>query len=178
MNLAIFLVLASAIALIAIVCLTVPQKLGLSLGADQSIGIQPVDIEAFRNLIDPAEDEYLRRRLPGREFRSVQRKRLEAMAAYVRTAGHNASVLIRVGQAAMGSANPETARAGHELAQQAVALRSNTTFALLRIYGAWAWPGSDSAANPILQRYERLSDSAMLLGRLQNPGMPVRLSVN
>ena len=55
--------------------------------------IQPIDVEAFRNLIDPAEDEFLRRRCR-RGLPPGAAARLRAMAAYVQVAGRNAAVLI------------------------------------------------------------------------------------
>jgi len=58
----------------------------------------------------------------------------------------------------------------------ALLLRRNAAFALLRIYIALAWPNSGLAAVPILHGYERLNGAAMLLGRLQNPAAPVRIS--
>jgi hypothetical protein len=58
----------------------------------------------------------------------------------------------------------------------ALLLRRNTTVALARIYLALAWPYSAFAALRVVDRYEQLSGAAMLLGRLQNPAVPVRLS--
>ncbi|MFZ0298386.1 MAG: hypothetical protein WAM13_08555, partial [Candidatus Sulfotelmatobacter sp.] len=55
-------------------------------------------------------------------------------------------------------------------------LRRNTAVALLRIYLALAWPNSGFATGRVVDRYEQLSGAAMLLGRLQNPAVPVRLS--
>jgi len=99
------------------------------------------------------------------------------MAAYVQVAGRNATVLVRIGQSALAANDSETAAAAQQLVEQALLLRRNATFALLRIYLALAWPNSDSDARLILHRYEQLNGSAMLLGRLQNPAMPVRISV-
>src|SRR5580698_10404693 len=67
--------------------------------------IEPIDVAAFRNLIDPAEDEYLRRHLTAAQFRLTQRSRLRARAAYVRVAGRNAAVLIRMGQAVLAASD-------------------------------------------------------------------------
>jgi hypothetical protein len=175
MTLAIILVIAAALSLIFILSITISRSLQLSprnLGAS----IQPLDIEAFRNLIDSAEDEYLRRRLPSADFRVVRRQRLRAMAAYVQVATRNAAVLIRIGQAALAANDAQTAEAARQLVDQALLLRRNATFALVKIYVAMAWPHSGFAANPVLHGYERLSGSAMLLGRLQNPAAPVRIS--
>jgi hypothetical protein len=127
-------------------------------------------------LIDPAEDEYLRRRLPPAQFRLVRRERLRAMAAYAQAAARNAAVLVRVGEAALASGDPRVAEAAHQLVSDALLLRRNTTVALARIYLALAWPNSRFAAVRVVDRYEQVSGTAMLLGRLQNPAVPVRLS--
>jgi len=175
MTVAIFLIVAAVLALIFILGLTFTRSRQLVRGGGAG-RIQPIDIEAFRNLVDPAEDEYLRRRLGAADFRRVRRERLFAMAAYVRVAARNAAVLVRVGQSALAASDPHTTEAARQLVDNALLLRRNATFALLRIYAALAWPTSGLAATPVLRGYERLSGSAMLLGRLQNPAMPVRIS--
>jgi len=176
MTLAIILVIVAVLALIFILRFTVSRSLQVSEGASLAGKIQPIDVAAFRNLINPAEDDYLRRRLSASEFRVVRRQRLHAMAAYVQTAGRNAAVLVRMGQSALAAADPQTSEAARQLVDNALLLRRNAAFALVRIYVALAWPNSGLAATPILHGYERLNGSAMLLGRLQNPAVPVRIS--
>ena len=138
--------------------------------------IREVDLEAFRNLVDPTENEYLLRRLSPAEFRKVQRERLRATAAYIRVAGRNAAVLVAVGQAALSASDGATVDAARQLVDNALLLRRNASVALLRIYFALAWPHSALAAAPVLHGYERLNGRAMLLGRLQNPAVPMRIS--
>jgi hypothetical protein len=176
MTLAIILVIAATLALMFILGVAVSRSLQVSAGASLAQQIQPIDVEAFRILVDPAEDDYLRRRLSAAEFRLIQRKRLRATAAYVQVAGRNAAVLIRLGQGALTARDTDTAEAARRLLDNALLLRRNAAFALLRIYLALAWPTSGLAAAPILQGYEQLNGSAMLLGRLQNPAAPVRIS--
>jgi hypothetical protein len=158
MTLAIILVVAAALALIFILSITVSRSLQVS-NTSLAGRIQPLDLEAFRNLTDAAEDEYLRRRLRPADFRSVRRERLRAMAAYVQVAGRNATLLVRIGQSALTANDPHTV-------------------ALLKIYVALAWPNSGFAAKRIVLGYQQLSGSAMLLGRLQNPAVPVRISAS
>jgi hypothetical protein len=177
MTLAIILVIAAALALIFILGVALHRSLQVSSGAGLAQRIQPIEVEAFRNLVDPAEDDYLRRRLSATEFRQVRRERLRAMAAYIQIAGRNAAILVRIGQAALTARDADTAEAARRLVDNALLLRRNAAFALLRIYIALAWPNSGFAAAPILRGYERLNGSAMLLGRLQNPAAPVRISV-
>jgi hypothetical protein len=175
MIIAIVLVIASVLALVFILSITLSRSLQVSPGTALALQIRPIDVEAFRNLVDSAEDEYLRQRLPAAEFRLVRRQRLRAMAAYVQVAGRNAAVLVRIGQAAMAG-NAQTADAARRLVDNALLLRRNAAFALVRIYVALAWPNSGLAALPVLQGYEKLNGAAMLLGRLQNPAAPVHIS--
>ena len=176
MNLAVILVFGAVVALGIIVRLAVTHSLQTKKGAISAGSMRPIDLEAFRNLINPAEDEYLRRRLPPAEFRMVRRARLQAMAAYVQVAARNATVLVGVGEAALASGDPRVAEAAQQLVNHALLLRRNTTVALARIYLALVYPGSGFAAVRVIDRYEQLSGSAMLLGRLQNPATAVRLS--
>jgi len=177
MTIAILLVIAAVLSLLVILGVAVARSLHVSCDARLAGQIQLLDVEAFRNLADPAEDAYLRSRLPASEFRAVRRARLRALAAYVQTAGKNAAVLVRMGQSALASADVPTAEAAAQLLNQALLLRRNAFLALVRIRIAMAWPNAGLVAAPILDGYGRLSGAAMLLGRLQNPAAPVRIAV-
>lgn len=174
MTLAILLVVFAMITLFVILRVSVSRSLRLR--DANSPRIEPIDVEAFRNLVNPTENEYLHRWLPAAEFRQVQRERLRAAAAYIRVAGRNATVLIAIGQAALAANDEKTAEAARQLVDSALLLRRNTTFALMKINFALAWPSVGLSATPVLVGYERLNRSAMLLGRLQNPSVPVRIS--
>jgi hypothetical protein len=176
MNLAIVLVSAAALALIVILRLAVSQTLQVKRRENLAASLRPIDIEAFRNLVDPAEDHYLRRRLPPAQFREVRRLRLRAMASYVEVASGNATALVRIGEAALASGDLRLADAAQQLVSDALLLRRNATVVKVRIYLALAWPNSEFAAARVADRYERLSGAAMLLGRLQNPAVAVRLA--
>jgi len=178
MILAIVLVVAALIALTLILRGAVSSSVQISAGTTLSHQIQPIDVEAFRILADPAEDDYLRQRLPASELRRVRRERLRAMAVYVQVAARNAAVLIHVAQGALNSSDSRTADAARELISDALHLRRNAAFALVRIYVVLAWPNAGFAAAPVLDGYRQLHGSAMLLGRLQNPATPVRISVS
>jgi len=176
MTLAIILVIAAALSLIVIVWVTSSRTLQVSTDRSLAGQIQAIDVAAFRNLVDPSEDAYLRQRLPAAEFRMVRRERLRAMAVYVQTANRNAAILVRLGQDALASSDAPTAEAARQMVDNALLLRRNATFAMLKIYAALAWPNSGLAAAPVLLGYERLNGSAMLLGRLRNPAAPVRIA--
>jgi hypothetical protein len=181
----VILMVAAVATLASAAGLVVSRALRPASKAELEAQLEPIDVTAFRNLIDPAEDEYLRRHLSAAQFRVTQRARLRARAAYVRVAGRNAAVLIRMGQAALAAtdARANRARATNDvreaalrLVNDALLLRRNAGFALLRIYADMAWPSHSNAMAGIIDRYERLGDSAMLLGRLRNPGVAVRVT--
>ena len=176
MTLAIILVVFAILSLVLIAALAVSRNLQLSRAANLVEQIRPLDVEAFRNLINTADDDFLRVNLTPRQFRVVRRARLLATAAYVVQAAGNAALLVRLGQAAMESNDVRTQQAARELINDGLLLRRNAAFVLLRIYAALAWPNSGLRAAGIVDRYEHLSGAAMLLGRLQNPAVPVRLA--
>jgi hypothetical protein len=174
MILAIILVVTAVLALLFILGITVSRTLQIS-GADRH-RLQLIDVEAFRNLVDPQETDYLRHRLPAPEFRRVQRERLRATAVYVRVAGRNAAVLALLGQEALSHSDRQTAEAARQLVDSALLLRRHAALALIRTYVSSVWPTADSAATGLVRGYEQLNGYAMLLGRLQNPAVPVRIA--
>lgn len=176
MNIAIALIVVAVFALLIILRVAVFSGIQVSRNGRPIRQIQPLDVEAFRNLVDAAEEDYLRRRLTSAEFRRVQRTRLRALAAYIQVASRNAEVLIAAGQSALNSADRKTVAAATEMVDNALLLRRNATFALIRIYLALAWPSTGFAAEPVVKGYQQLNGSAMLLGRLQNPAAPIRIS--
>src|SRR3989442_15250897 len=70
---------------------------------------RPVGIEAFRNLIDPAEEDFLREKLPASEFLAIQKERFYAAMEYLSCAAHNAPGLVRLGEAGGLSLHPQIA---------------------------------------------------------------------
>ena len=178
MTLAIIFVIAAIIALAVILGIAVTRNRQISRSNASAGQISPIDVEAFRNLVDPAEDAYLRKRLSPSDFRRVHRERLRATAAYVKESGRNAALLVRIGQAALSTGDARTLAAAQKLVDDALLLRRNAAFVLLRINIALALPNLGLAATPVVDSYERLSSSAMLFGRLQSPATPVRISAS
>ena len=129
---------------------------------------QPVDLQAFRNLVDPTETDFLRRNLPGRDFRAVHRERTYAAAEYVQHIAHNAAILLRLGQAARTNPDPEIARAAEAMVERALAVRMLAMQVLIRLR-LQAFTGIDLNSLDIFDRYGRLTESAALFTRLQRP---------
>ncbi len=132
----------------------------------QPTQLTPVDLDAFENLTDPAEEEYLRSNLAPAEFRSIQRLRIRAAKLYIAAFSQNASVLIAVGQEARYHSNPETAACGQQLLQRAMRLKMWCLVSTVRLNGALAFPSLFSSPHAIASRYmAAISMAASLYGK-------------
>lgn len=144
---------------------------------DTKVQIHPVDVRAFRNLIDPAEEEYLRRNLSRSDFCAVHRERLRAAIAYIACASHNAAVLMRVGEAARLSAEPAIVEAGEKLVDSALRLRLFALQATAKLYLGILLPGIRISASSLADNYERMTGLGFILGRLQSTQQKSSLAV-
>jgi len=138
---------------------------------------RPVDIESFRNLIDPAEEEYLRMNLSAQNFRMVQRERLCAALEYIQSASQNAAVLLRLGEAARKSPDPKVAFAAEQLVSSALRLRLFALMAQPKLYLAILIPGAHLSPSHLIEGYQQLSGLARQLVLMQNPARTPRMSV-
>ena len=137
---------------------------------------QPLDLEAFRNLTDPQEEEYLRTQLAPAEFRAIHRERLRAALGYVRRAAHNASILLRLGEAARRNADPEIARAAGELVEGALKLRMYALLVECLLRARILVPAGDWSPARVAADYQGLRERVALLCRLQLPEHAGRIS--
>lgn len=136
---------------------------------------EPVDLAAFRNLIDSGEEEYLRANLAPAEFREIQRARMRAALQYVERTAHNSALLVRIGQASRHHPNPETARAAEKLANDALQLRLFSMLAVGYFYCRILAPTARFGSSSFVDRYEHLRDSMARLARLQAPTLVSRV---
>lgn len=138
---------------------------------------QPLDLLAFRNLTSPVEEQYLREHLPPRDFRSLQRQRLLAAIAYLNCVCDNAAVLLRLGEAARRSPNPQIAEAGLVLVNNALRVRLYALPVRLRFCVAYLFPGLQASSAALSDNYERLTGTAQRLGYLQTGSLSLTTAV-
>jgi hypothetical protein len=172
------------IILIAVACLLPAVLFGLTRrrsAASPSPGdltsqLLPVDVEAFCNLVDPEEEQFLRSNLPPSLFRSVQRERLRAAAEYVSAVSHNAVILTRLGSAVRNYEDATVSQAAQELSNSAVRLRLHCLLVTLNLWTAIALPGAALPATSFVERYQQLNGLARRLGRLRYPSTTSEVS--
>jgi hypothetical protein len=131
--------------------------------------LRPIDVDAFRNLIDEREKEYLRAHLPLGEFRSIHRERMLAAVEYVWCATRNTSILMSLGEAAKRSPDPTVATAADKLIENALRLRLYAIQALPRMYVSMLFPSASRAPQFIAETYDTMTRQVVMLGCLQYP---------
>jgi hypothetical protein len=169
MIITLILALAASLALLSSVRLTRGRALTPELLENPTQHIHAVDVEAFRNLVDPDEEEFLRTYLSPAEFRRIQRERLRAAVEYVSCAAKNAAILVRVADAGRRSSDPATAEAAEKLVDNAIRLRLYASLAIPRLYLGMILPGTHISPVRIAERYEQMTRLVVLLGCLQYP---------
>jgi hypothetical protein len=169
MTITIIFVVVALAALLLLLTLAKGQASRSALVENPAEHIRAVDVEAFRNLIDPDEEEYLRANLSPAEFRRIQRERLRAAVEYVSCAAHNAAILLRLADAGRRSSNPATAEAAQKLVDNALRLRLYALHAIPRLYLGMILPGSRISPVRVVDRYEQMTRLVVLLGCLQYP---------
>ncbi len=115
-----------------------------------------VDLDAFRLLLDPVEERYLRTSLPPPEFRAFQRRRLKLALGSLVLVGKNAVMLIKLGQLAKAGANPRLAQEAEELIRGALRLRVNLLLVQPCLWLKWIFPGWAMSAPAFVLPYEEL----------------------
>jgi hypothetical protein len=160
--------LAALLALLFSVKLT--RGLALSTVLDNPAAhIRSVDVDAFRNLVDPDEEEFLRSHLSPADFRRIQRERLRAAIEYVFCAAHNAAILLRLADDGRRSPDDATAEAAQKLADNALRLRLYALQAIPKLYLGMILPGSRISPVGIAESYEQMTRQVVMLGCLQYP---------
>ena len=133
-----------------------------------------LDIAAFRNLVDSAEEAFLRDNLPPKKFRQVKRQRAWAALLYAWEAGGAATALAQIGQAAQRSSDPKIAASGAQLAENAFRLRVQTIGAGLHLLTDILLPDLHSRPLPrLVDQYERAADTLFRLGRFSSGAPPL-----
>jgi len=105
-----------------------------------------LDIEAFRNLVDSAEEAFLRDNLPPKKFRQIQRQRARVALMYAWEAGKAAS--------------------GVQVAESAFRLRLQSMGACLHLLTEVVFPNLQSRSVPhLVDQYKQTAETLFRLAR-------------
>jgi len=156
MSTTLLFVLIAFVLLLSFAYLAVRRTKGAA-DVDQALTtVQALDIEAFRNLVDPEEEAFLRARLPAQEFRRIKQERARAALAYVKALSHASLQLARFGDAAQRNPDPAIAASGRQIAESATYLRLRALDARVQLTLSAAFPGlGPRPLGPLLEQYDR-----------------------
>ena len=103
-----------------------------------------VNVEAFRSLLDPEEEHFLRRALPHEAFRQLQRRRLALAMKYARRISENAAMLMHLVNAANSIGRQD---GSDQLRAAAIEVRINANMILLLLTAKWLFPDANLRLN-------------------------------
>jgi hypothetical protein len=153
-----------AILLAGVFTYLVAGRVGNSIDLDKArSSMALLDMEAFRNLVDPEEDAFLQSCLPPDQFTAIKRERAWAAIAYTRALAQVALEFSRFGHALRRSPDPNLADLGRQIVSGAVRLRILTLKATGRLFIAASFPKFPQR-NP-RSLFEQYGQSAGLLAR-------------
>jgi hypothetical protein len=131
--------------------------------------LRPIDVRAFRNLIDEREEQFLRERLPVGLFRRIHRERMFAAAEYVRGAARNAGILIHLAAAAKNDSDLAVSAAAEKLLDNALGLRLYAFQVVPRLYMSALVPSISHAPHSVAERYDLATQQMTMLRLLRQP---------
>jgi hypothetical protein len=163
-----YVYIAIALLLAALLIYLAVRRRGRSLALDEARAmLNSLDIQAFRNLVNPEEEDFLRSSLPPDQFRRIRRERAWAALAYVRTLSRIALEFSRFGQAMHNGPDPRQVELGRQIVSGAVLLRLRALEATTRLFVVVAFPDvPHHYPRTLFEQYER---STGLLLRYRAP---------
>ena len=130
--------------------------------------IRPIDMKAFRAITDRSDEIFLRRRLPRSEFSRLKRKRIHVTALYVKRMANNAAIVMRMGELARTSSNPDVAHLAAQISDTASQIRLQCIVAFAKLSIEFAVPSLQLNPATLETSYQALRENIARLGRLQN----------
>ena len=137
--------------------------------------IRALDVEAFRNLVDPEEEEFLRVSLPAQAFRRIKRERSQTALVYTKELSRISLQFARFGGAAQRSPDPAIAAWGKQIANSAIYLRLRALDATAQLMLSATFPGLQPLPlRSLLEQYDRatgllLNHNALRRAQIQAP---------
>ena len=129
--------------------------------------IRPVDLKAFRTLMDRDDELFLQSRLPRGKFFRLKRHRVRVTLRYVARIAANASAVLRMSEASRLSPAPEVAAAAAEVMELATQIRLQCMIATGKLCLEYAMPSLQFTPAMLVPKYQSLRDNWSRLGNLQ-----------
>jgi hypothetical protein len=140
-------------------------------------GVRPVDLAAFRTLMDRDDELFLRRKLPRPKFSHLKRHRIRVTFRYVARIASNASTVMRMGEAERLNPSPEVAGAAAQVMELAAQIRLQCIVAMSKLMLEYALPSLQLRPGMLAPKYQSLRDSVLRLGDLTQNQVPLATAI-
>ena len=167
------LVAAAALAIIKLLHGSVEEPSNLSQLLDE---MEPFNVASFRHIASEVDDQYLKSRLPGREYRSLRLIRLKAIHAYYKSAFRNSSLLLSYSNALLRASDPELSAFGQQLSSAAIQLRLALLQGFIGIFFCYFMPLHIPYWRQITERYDRIGAHLKALCEMHAPDLGIAVS--
>jgi len=131
------------------------------------LNLRPVDLKAFRALMDRDDELFLQSSLPRSRFFRLKRHRIRVTLRYVARIASNASAVLRMSEASRVSPAPEVAAAAAEVMELAAQIRLQCIIAAGKLCLEYAIPSLQFTPAMLVPKYQSLRDNWSRLGDLQ-----------
>ncbi|MBZ5503896.1 MAG: hypothetical protein LAO78_00290 [Acidobacteriia bacterium] len=128
---------------------------------------RPVDLNAFRTLMDRDDELFMREKLPRSKFLQLKRQRIRVTMRYVARIASNASAVLHVGEAARVNPAPEVAQAAVQVTELAAQIRLQCLLAMAKLSLEYAVPSLQLTPAMLVPKYQTLRENLRRLGALQ-----------
>jgi hypothetical protein len=139
---------------------------------------RPVDLNAFRTLMDRDDEVFMKEKLPRHEFFHLKRQRIRVIVRYVARIASNASAVLHVGEAARLSPTPEVAATAAQVMELAAQIRLQCLVAMAKLTVEYAMPSVQLTPAMLVPKYLTLRENLKLLSNLQTQnGVPLATAI-
>ncbi len=129
--------------------------------------VRPVDVQALRTLLDRDDEVFLRERLPRSRFWRLKRQRILVTLRYVGRIAGNASLVMRLGEAARLNPDPDVAQAAAQVMELATQIRLQCLLAFAKLTAEFALPSLQLTPAVLAPKYQTLRENVLRLGALE-----------
>ncbi len=136
-------------------------------GMQSRTALRPVDVQALRTLLDRDDELFLHEKLPYRRFRRLKRERIRVTLRYVGRVAGNASVVMRLGESARLSPDPQVAQAAAQVLDLAAQIRLQCLVAFAKLTTEFAVPSLQLTPATLAPKYQALRENVLRLGALE-----------
>jgi len=128
--------------------------------------VRPLDVAAFRTLMDRDDELFLREKLCRSAFFRLKRERVRVSLKYVGRIAGNASAVLRLSDAARLSPDPKIAQTAVQVTELATDIRLQCILAVTKLSLEFAFPSLQLTPATLATQYQSLRARAARLGSL------------